>query len=53
MDNKDRCNIYALNNNQWRVQVSYTVVGTYSSLKGARIAASKLGLSYPKDKKVN
>ena len=52
MNNKDRCNIYCDSNGQWKIQVGYNVVGRYASLKGARIAASKLGLSYPKDKKV-
>lgn len=48
MNTKDRCNIYCNTSQQWLVQVGYVIVGRYSSLKGARIAATKLGLSYKK-----
>jgi len=36
----------------FRLQFGYDVLGTYSSLKGARIAAKKLGYTYLKPRKV-
>lgn len=42
---KDIANIYHCFNG-WRVQFGYQVIGTYSTLKGARIAASKRGYNY-------
>lgn len=50
---KERCSIYCNSNQEWLIQVGYEVHGTrYTTQRGARIAATKLNLSYTKDKKV-
>lgn len=46
----NRCNIYPILSpvagTRWRVQQGYNVIGTYKTLRGAKIAATKQGYVY-------